>query len=65
MTLVAYEAGLLPRAYIEPIALARPLPEMPLFLERGWYVNVPLEPSYSEAFAAVPKRWRDVIEGYT
>ena len=62
-TLVAYETGLVPRAYIEPIAVGQTLPEMPLFLEHGWYIDVPLEPSYAEAFAAVPKRWRDVIEG--
>jgi hypothetical protein len=61
--LVAYEAGLAPRAYIEPIGVGQTLPEMPLFLEHGWYINVPLEPNYADAFAAVPKRWRDVIEG--
>jgi hypothetical protein len=62
-TLVAYEAGLRPKAYVEPIGLAQPLPAMPLFLEPGWYINVPLEPSYLEAYAAVPERWRSVIEG--
>jgi hypothetical protein len=36
---------------------------MPLFLEPGWYVNLPLEPSYLEAYGAVPERWRSVIEG--
>jgi hypothetical protein len=61
-TLVAYEAGLRPKAYVEPIGLSQPLPAMPLFLEPGWYVNVPLEPSYVEAYAAVPERWRRVIE---
>jgi hypothetical protein len=61
-TLVAYQAGLRPKAYVEPIGLAQPLPAMPLFLEPGWYVNVPLEPSYLEAYSAVPERWRNVIE---
>ena len=62
-TLVAYEASTKPRAYVEPVGLAQELPPMPLFLEAGWYVNLPLEPSYLEAFAAVPERWRSVIEG--
>jgi hypothetical protein len=62
-TLVAYEAGQRPRAYVEPIGLSQALPPMPVFLEPGWYVNVPLEPSYSEAYDAVPERWRSVIEG--
>ncbi|MEX2170386.1 MAG: DUF4058 family protein [Pirellulales bacterium] len=62
-TLVAYEASPRPRAYVEPIGLDQILPPMPLFLEPGWYVNVPLEPSYAEAYAAVPERWRSVIEG--
>lgn len=62
-TLVAYEAGHRPKAYVQPVGLAQPLPPMPLFLEPGWYVNVPLEPSYSEAYSSVPERWRSVIEG--
>ena len=35
---------------------------MPLFLQPGAYVEVPLEATYREAFAAVPRRWRDVLE---
>lgn len=62
-TLVAYEASTKPRAYVEPVGLAQALPPMPLFLEPGWYVNLPLEPSYAEAYSAVPERWRMVIEG--
>jgi hypothetical protein len=61
-TLVAYEAARRPRAYVEPIGLANSLPPMPLFLEPGWYVNLPLDTSYAEAYAAVPERWRTVIE---
>ena len=62
-TLASYEAGQKMRAYVEPVGLAQALPPMPLFLEPGWYVNVPLEPSYAEAYASVPERWRSVIEG--
>ena len=35
---------------------------MPLFLEAGWYVRVPLEETYQQARRGVPERWRRVIE---
>jgi hypothetical protein len=35
---------------------------MPLFLDRGHYINLPLEETYSRAYAGVPRRWRRVIE---
>jgi hypothetical protein len=50
------------RAYVEPVAVGEALPEMPLFLEPGAHVLVPLEESYQSAFAAVPRRWRRVLE---
>jgi len=36
---------------------------MPLFLTRGFYVNVPLESTYAFAYRGVPAYWRKVIEG--
>jgi hypothetical protein len=51
-----------PHAYVEPVAIGAALPEMPLFLEEDWYVNVPLEATYQEAYTTVPRRWREVIE---
>jgi hypothetical protein len=48
-------------AYVEPVAVGDPLPEMPLFLEPELYVPVPLETTYTSAFAAVPRRWRDQL----
>jgi hypothetical protein len=63
LTLVAYSGGLLPRAYVEPASFGAELPPMPLFLDDDRYVNVPLEPTYNGAYATMPKRWRDVIEG--
>ncbi|MDA1137537.1 MAG: DUF4058 family protein [Planctomycetota bacterium] len=62
-TLAAYEAAeQAPRAYVEPIALNANLPDMPLFLDEGYYINVPLEQTYMEAWAGVPLQWRKVIE---
>ena len=62
LTLAAYEAKLLPIAYVEPIAVGAELPDMPLFLTTGGYVNVPLEATYRAAYEGVPERWRRVIE---
>ncbi len=61
LTLVAYECDLLTRAYIEPTAVGQPLPAMPLFLEPNGCVMVPLEETYSTAFAVMPHRWRSVL----
>jgi hypothetical protein len=60
--LAAYETGDDPCAYIEPTAVGQPLVDMPLFFRPGRYVNVPLESTYCEAFAGVPKRWKAEIE---
>jgi len=62
LTLVAYECDLTTRAYIEAVAVGDPLPNMPLFLEPGGHVPVPLEATYQAAFAALPRRWRTVVE---
>ena len=62
LTLVAYESALVTRAYIEPIAVADPLPDMALYLEPDAYVSVPLEATYTAAFAAMPLRWRRVLD---
>lgn len=62
LTLVAYECDLTTRAYIEAVAVGDRLPDMPLFLEPGGHVPVPLETTYQTAFAAMPRRWRTVLE---
>ncbi len=58
LTLVAYSAGDLKRAFIEPASVGEVLPEMPLFLQPSVYVLVPLEATYQSAFEAVPRRWQ-------
>jgi hypothetical protein len=62
LTLVAYECALTTTAYIEPYAMAEPLPDMPLFLQAGGCVMVPLEATYQAAYEELPARWRDVRE---
>lgn len=61
LTLAAYSAGLLKKAYVEPIAVGDSLPDMPLFLDPSAYVPVPLEKTYLSAWSGVPKRWQAVL----
>jgi len=61
LTLVSYVAGQNQRAYIQPIAVGEALAEMPLFLSEERYVPVPLEPSYSAAFAEVDEDVKEIL----
>lgn len=62
LTLAAYESALTVKAYVEPMAVGDVLTEMPLFLEPGAHVRVPLDLTYQRAFQAFPRRWRLVLE---
>ena len=62
MTLVSYEAAMLVKAYIEPFCVGNLLTPMPLYLEPHGYVLVPLEETYTSAFAAMPRFWREALE---
>jgi hypothetical protein len=63
LTLVAYEAAQLPKAFVEPISVGSELPPMPLFLDIGRYVNTPLEATYMAAYQGMPRVLKDVLEG--
>lgn len=62
LTLAAYESAANVRAYVEPLRTGSELRPMPLYLEPGGYVLLPLERAYTDAFAALPQRWRSVLE---
>ena len=62
LTLAAYSAGPVKRAYVEATAVGRELIEMPLFLEPEIYINVPLEETYTAAYRGMPQRWKRVLE---
>jgi hypothetical protein len=61
LTLVAYHSISPRNAYVEPTAIGQALIDMPLFLDRGHYVPVPLEATYESAWRGVPQRWKNVI----
>jgi hypothetical protein len=62
LTLVAYEAALVTRAYVKPLAVGHVLQNMPVFLKPSAQVPVPLEATYQAAYDAMPRRWRAVLE---
>ena len=63
LTAVAYLAADFPEAFVEPLRVGKPLPDMPLFLSLEQYVRVPLETTYQAAWEAVPEYWRKVVLG--
>ncbi len=62
LTLVSYEAATAVRAYIESLGAGGVLTPRPLYLEPRGYVLVPLEETYTTAFAAMPRYWREALE---
>jgi hypothetical protein len=58
---VAYNAGDELVAYCDPVAVGDPLPDAPLFLAPGWYVNVPLEATYKTSWATTPAPIRELV----
>jgi hypothetical protein len=61
LTLAAYIGGACGEAFVEPVAVHDPLPEMPLFLTPERYVSLPLEATYLSAWEAFPAYWRSVL----
>ncbi|CAN5204534.1 hypothetical protein BH11PLA2_BH11PLA2_18890 [soil metagenome] len=62
LTAVAYDFSDITTAYVEPLAVGDTLPDMPVFLDDGNYVNVPLESTYMTAFRDLPPRFRQQLE---
>lgn len=60
-SVAAFDAGEPLTAYAEPIPVGGPLPDAPLFLAPGRYVNVPLEETYQSAWDVTPRPIRDLL----
>jgi hypothetical protein len=65
LTVAAYAAGLEVVAYIEPIAVGDPLPDMPLFLTPDEYVLCPLEATYRTTWDQYPAALKGALENPT
>lgn len=61
LTLVAYSAGPVKTAYVEPVAVGDELRDMPLFLEAGYYVPAPLEATYQATWAVLPDAVKELF----
>ncbi len=61
LTTVAYSAGAVKVAYVEPIAVGDVLPDMPLFLEPGLHVPVGLEATYQATWNVFPEELRGLL----
>jgi hypothetical protein len=62
LTMASYESAARVRAFIEPVGVGDTLIDMPLYLQPGRHVALPLEETYRLAFESVPKRWRAILE---
>jgi hypothetical protein len=62
LTLAAYAAGTETVAYIEPVAVGDPLPDMPIFLTADRHVHCPLEATYQTAWEQFPAPLRGPLE---
>ncbi len=64
LTLASYRAERpLPDAYVEATAVGMTMPDMPLFIDSGRYIETPLETTYQAAFQGIPRYLQDVLEG--
>lgn len=63
LTVASYDAGGDMTAYVDPVAVGDALPDAPLFLAPGWYVNIPLETTYAASWEAAPKPLRALVGG--
>ena len=62
LTLAAYAVGVEFVAYVEPVAVGDPLPDMPIFLTADRYVPCPLEATYQTAWQQFPAPLKHPLE---
>ncbi|MFO0850620.1 MAG: DUF4058 family protein [Gemmataceae bacterium] len=62
LTIAAYSAGPEKVAYVEPVGVGDPLPDMPIFLTPDRYVPCPLETTYMASWAVFPAALKGPLE---
>jgi hypothetical protein len=62
LTVAAYAAGTEMVAYVEPVAVGDPLPDMPIFLMSDRYVPCPLEATYQASWEVFPAPLKGPLE---
>jgi hypothetical protein len=61
LTAVAYIGGAVVEWFAMHFAVGEPIPQMPLFLTRENYVQVPLEATYQAAWKDVPPQYQETL----
>ncbi len=64
LTVASYLGGDIPEAYVESVAVGDPLPSLPIFLSDAetHYIPAPLETTYQETWATVPRELKELLE---
>lgn len=62
LTLAAYSAGADVAAFVEPVAVGDPLPDMPLFLTPRHHIPCPLDSTYQTAWQQFPAPLKGPLE---
>ncbi len=62
LTVAAYRAGLIQWAYVDPVAVGDPLPNLPIFLDQQSYVPSHLEITYEATWSKCPEPVREIVE---
>jgi hypothetical protein len=63
LTVAAYVGGLMKTAYVEPVGVGDPMPDLPIFLSPDWYVPAPLQSTYAETWCFCPPPVREALGG--
>ncbi len=63
LTFAGYRAGADAMAFLRYAAVGQLVPKVPLFLDNGDYVDLPLEATYTATYARLPAPVRAVLEG--
>ncbi len=61
LSVVSYDADGDLVAYVDSVAVGDSLPDAPLFLAPGWYVNIPLEETYERSWKFAPESVRELF----
>jgi hypothetical protein len=62
LTLAAYSAGTTTVAFVEPVGVGDPLPDMPVFLTPDHHVACPLEATYQTTWRVFPAVLKGLLE---
>jgi hypothetical protein len=62
LTVASYSAGAAIKAFVEPVSVGDPLPDLPIFLTAERYVICPLASTYQTSWEAFPKVLKAPLE---